>query len=73
MPRPWNARIARSSPTGGSWSSSWKPPKDSAMSTNPAAQTAFAPNRSARRVLDGAMTAIPTATGMSAAPLCRGL
>ena len=48
------------------------PTKDSAISRNPVAQTALAPNRSASPELRGAMSAMPSATGMSAAPLCSG-
>ena len=48
------------------------PTNDSAISRNPVAQTALAPNRSASPELRGAISAMPSATGMSAAPLCSG-
>ena len=49
MPRPCTERTTTSSQTGEARSSSWTPAKDSAMSRNPLAQTALAPNRSASR------------------------
>ena len=49
------------------------PTNDSAMSTNPLAHTALAPNLSARPELRGAIIPMPMATGMSAAPLCSGV
>ena len=73
MPSPCTDRTTSSSQTGVVRSSSWTPTNDSAISRKPLAQTALAPNRSARPELRGAMIAMPSATGMSAAPLCSGL
>jgi hypothetical protein len=72
IPQPCTARSASTSHSGADWSSSWMPAKETATSRNPDATTSFGPQRAASRELCGAMTAIPTATGMSAAPLCSG-